>query len=257
MAFSYAEFDLDHKILVANNKFLQLMEYSSEEVIGKNHSMFVDSLFSVSEEYRQFWNELKAGNLQSGIFKRITKSGKTVLIQSTCAPVKDEMGRVIKIVKIAVDMTEQISSDTAKQLEAAEMLKVAVDETQEVVTAAKEGDLTQRISLKGKVGEVETLCSGINALVETMVTVISQTKDAVGSISTAAKEIASGNADLSRRTEKQAASLEETASSMEELTSTVKQNAENAKQANQLAVGAADVAVKGGGSGGEHHVFYQ
>jgi methyl-accepting chemotaxis protein len=62
----------------------------------------------------------------------------------------------------------------------------------------------------------------------------------------ASKEIASGNADLSSRTEEQASSLEETASSMEELTSTVKQNAENAKQANQLAAGASEVAVKGG-----------
>ena len=33
---------------------------------------------------------------------------------------------------------------------------------------------------------------------------------------------------------------------MEELTSTVRQNAENARQANQLAVTASDVAVKGG-----------
>jgi len=51
---------------------------------------------------------------------------------------------------------------------------------------------------------------------------------------------------LSQRTEEQASSLEETASSMEELTSTVKQNADNAKQANQLAIGASDVAGKGG-----------
>src|SRR3569832_1484066 len=61
-----------------------------------------------------------------------------------------------------------------------------------------------------------------------------------------AVEIASGNADLSSRTESQASSLEETASSMEELTSTVKQNAENARQANQLVVSTADVAAKGG-----------
>jgi methyl-accepting chemotaxis protein len=59
-------------------------------------------------------------------------------------------------------------------------------------------------------------------------------------------KVASGNADLSQRTEEQASSLEETASSMEELTSTVKQNAENAKQANQLAASASEVAVKGG-----------
>jgi methyl-accepting chemotaxis protein len=59
-------------------------------------------------------------------------------------------------------------------------------------------------------------------------------------------EIASGNYDLSARTEAQAGALEETASAMEELTSTVKQNADNARQANQLAISASDVALKGG-----------
>jgi methyl-accepting chemotaxis protein len=53
-------------------------------------------------------------------------------------------------------------------------------------------------------------------------------------------------ATASRRTERQAASLEETASSMEELTATVKQNAEHAIQANQLALSASAVAVRGG-----------
>jgi aerotaxis receptor len=62
----------------------------------------------------------------------------------------------------------------------------------------------------------------------------------------AARTIASGTADLSKRTEQQAASLEETAASMEQLTSTVKQNADNAQQANELAVEASGVAVKGG-----------
>src|SRR5450830_1488734 len=66
------------------------------------------------------------------------------------------------------------------------------------------------------------------------------------SITTASGEIASGNLDLSARTEQQAGALEETASSMEELTSTVKQNADNARQANVLAGSASEVAVKGG-----------
>jgi len=75
---------------------------------------------------------------------------------------------------------------------------------------------------------------------------IATVKSSVETINTAAAEITSGNNDLSARTEKQAASLEETAASMEELASTVKQNADNAKRANQLALNASGVAVKGG-----------
>jgi methyl-accepting chemotaxis protein len=75
---------------------------------------------------------------------------------------------------------------------------------------------------------------------------VGQVRHGTELISTASSEIASGNLDLSSRTEQQAASLEETASSMEELTSTVKQNADNASQANQLAVSASAIAVKGG-----------
>jgi methyl-accepting chemotaxis protein len=74
---------------------------------------------------------------------------------------------------------------------------------------------------------------------------VGEIKEATDTISTAAKEIAAGNNDLSHRTEEQAASLEETAASMGELTSTVQQNAANAKQANQLAVDASEIARKG------------
>ncbi|WP_431634028.1 methyl-accepting chemotaxis protein [Dyella sp. KULCS107] len=65
-------------------------------------------------------------------------------------------------------------------------------------------------------------------------------------VSTAARQIASGNDDLSQRTQEQASSLEETAASMEEMTSTVKQSAENASHANQLAASARVQAERGG-----------
>ncbi len=65
-------------------------------------------------------------------------------------------------------------------------------------------------------------------------------------VNNAAREIAAGNNNLSRRTEEQAASLEETAASVEELTATVKQNAANAQQASHLASEASVVAGKGG-----------
>jgi methyl-accepting chemotaxis protein len=78
------------------------------------------------------------------------------------------------------------------------------------------------------------------------VRIVGEVRTGTDSIATTFAQIASGNLDLSSRTEQQASSLEESASSMEELTSTVKQNADNARQANQLAISASEVAGKGG-----------
>ena len=107
------------------------------------------------------------------------------------------------------------------------------------------GDLTSKIQVKGR-DETAELLHALKDMNESLVKIVGEVREGTDSISTASKQIAAGNADLSQRTEEQASSLEETASSMEELTSTVKQNAENARQANQLAAGASVVAVKGG-----------
>jgi methyl-accepting chemotaxis protein len=73
-----------------------------------------------------------------------------------------------------------------------------------------------------------------------------QVRRSAESIQVASSEVASGNMDLSNRTEQQASALEQTASSMEQLSATVKQNPDSARQANQLATSASTVAVKGG-----------
>jgi methyl-accepting chemotaxis protein len=123
--------------------------------------------------------------------------------------------------------------------------ETGLNEVVRVLGALSRGDLTEKITneYSGTFGQLK---DDSNSTVEQLKEIIGQIKEAVESINTGAKEIAQGNQDLSQRTEEQASSLEETASSMEELTSTVKQNAENAKQANQLAIGASDVAGKGG-----------
>ncbi|ASU36897.1 hypothetical protein hmeg3_00400 [Herbaspirillum sp. meg3] len=108
------------------------------------------------------------------------------------------------------------------------------------------GDLTAHIEKQGK-DEIAELMQALDEMNEALRKIVSEVQMGTESISTAANEIASGNFDLSSRTEQQAGSLEETAASIEQLTSTVKQNAENARQANELAQSASDVAVKGSG----------
>jgi methyl-accepting chemotaxis protein len=120
-----------------------------------------------------------------------------------------------------------------------------VNEVVRVLGALANGNLTETIT-ENYQGTFDKLKVDANVTVAQLTDVIIRIKEAADTVNTASKEIASGNADLSQRTEQQASSLEETAASMEELTSTVKQNAENAKQANQLALSASDIAVKGG-----------
>ncbi|WP_188422515.1 methyl-accepting chemotaxis protein [Oxalicibacterium solurbis] len=120
-------------------------------------------------------------------------------------------------------------------------LKVAIN----VARRAADGDLTADIGKPSR-DELGDLMRALGTMNNGLKKIVIDVKSGTDFINNASAEIASGNLDLSSRTEQQAASLEETASSMEELTSTVKQNAENAQQANQLAVSASEVAARGG-----------
>ncbi len=114
-----------------------------------------------------------------------------------------------------------------------------------VAHALANADLTQKISqpYPGLFGQT---IDSVNLTVDNLKSLVVGVQNAALLIDSASKEIATGNIDLSQRTEQQASSLEETAASMEQLTATVKQNADNARLANQLAFSANDVANKGG-----------
>ena len=232
------EFNMDGVVLNANDNFLNVLGYSLSDIKGKHHGMFVDQAYRQSAEYKLFWDRLGRGEYDAGQYKRIGKDGREVWIQASYNPIMDANNKPFKVVKYATDITEQVKNASA--------MKVAVDQVQDVVNAAVEGDLTPRIPLEGKTDLLKILCAGVNSLIDNMSDIVGQIKTAADEISTGANEISTGNSDLSARTEQQAANLEETASSMEELTSTVKLNADNAKEANNLAEKASRVAVDGG-----------
>jgi len=106
-SFAYIEFDTSGNILSANKIFQEAMGYSPEELKNRHHRTFCEQSLSNSSEYAQFWENLRSGKAQSGIFKRVTKSGKEIWLQAVYSPVTDETGRVSKVVKIATDVTDQ------------------------------------------------------------------------------------------------------------------------------------------------------
>jgi len=152
----------------------------------------------------------------------------------------DLSGRVDTIGKdgFFLQLAEQINSLLDANASSLEQISA-------LLSALSRGDLTVRMHGDYQ-GVFATMRDDANATADQLTGIVGRIKQSSVSINSAATEIASGNNDLSRRTEQQAANLEETAASMEELTSTVRQNAESARQANQLAIGAASVASQGG-----------
>jgi methyl-accepting chemotaxis protein len=118
-------------------------------------------------------------------------------------------------------------------------------EAVEVAQTVAAGDLTTTFGTYGHC-EVGDLMRALQKMNDSLANVVFEVQSGMHAIQTASTEIASGNLDLSARTEQQAGSLEETASSVEELTATVRHNADNAGQANQLAQAASTVAGRGG-----------
>ena len=212
-------FDLDGTILDANENFLNTMGYTSAEVIGRKHSMFVEPAYRDSQDYADFWAELKRGEYKAAEFKRIGKGGASVTIQGSYNPILDDQGRVVKIVKFATDVTKRVE---------------AVSEIGEALTALAQGDLQQRID-KAFIPELDQLRQDFNRALETLQNAMQQVGHTAETIKSGTEEIRSSSDDLSRRTEQQAASLEETAAALDEITATVKRAAENAKQASSAA----------------------
>ncbi len=232
------ELDLNGNIRTANENFLRALGYRLEQIQGKHHSMFVDAVTRSSGDYRAFWEKLGRGEYDAGMYKRVDSDGRDVWIQASYNPIFNPEGQAYKVVEYASVVTEQVKMKEA--------LDAAVKEAQAIAQAAIDGELTKRIGLAGKSGQIEALASSVNALIENMMKVVAEIKRSSGEVQSGALEISRGNTNLSQRTEEQASSLEETASSMEEMTSTVKATADNAAQARQLSVAAREQAQKGG-----------
>jgi methyl-accepting chemotaxis protein len=106
-------FDLEGFILGVNVIFLKAMGFGEEEhdkLIGKHHSIFVSYEYSKSDEYKTFWETLKAGKFYKGEFERRKIDGSSIYLQATYNPIFDENGAITKVMKIATDISETIVS---------------------------------------------------------------------------------------------------------------------------------------------------
>ena len=129
-------FELDGTVIDANENFLDAMGYRFNEVRGMHHRIFVEPSHAETDEYKNFWAGLAAGQHRSGEFRRLTKDGREIWLQATYNPIQDLDGRIFKVVKYATDITaERIQqADYQGQIE-------AINKSQDVIVFAMDGTI--------------------------------------------------------------------------------------------------------------------
>jgi len=128
------EFDLDGKVIIANENFLRAFGYAAEEIVGEHHRMFCDPAYAASQEYADFWKKLGRGENHAADFKRLAKGGREIWLQASYNPIFDADGKPLRVVKFATDVT-------AEKLQTAEYVgKVnAIERVQAVIEFELDG----------------------------------------------------------------------------------------------------------------------
>lgn len=157
---AFIEFDTKGNILTFNSNFASTMGYSVQEVAGQHHRIFVDKEYANSSEYQRFWEDLANGVTKQGQFKRYNKSGQELWLQGIYTSVKDDMGRITKIIKIASDITAQKNIEIATENAAKEVTRV--------LSALSNGDLTQKYSIISE-ADLKLMGDALNSTIDVLV----------------------------------------------------------------------------------------
>ncbi len=115
-----------------------------------------------------------------------------------------------------------------------------------ITHAVASGDLGQPIEVSGS-NEPAMLLQALKDMQHQLIAVVSRVRQGADDVATSSAEIAVSEANLSQRTETQAASLEQTTAAVHDLSERIRQSADSAKRANQLALSTSNLASKGGG----------
>jgi len=122
------EFTPDGNIITANANFTAAVKYDLNSIIGQHHRIFCDDLFY--KENPSFWDDLKKGHFKSGQFLRKDKNGKDLWLEATYNPIIDKHNKVIKVIKFASDITDNIEREALVN----EASTMAYDTSLETVT---------------------------------------------------------------------------------------------------------------------------
>lgn len=157
------EFKPDGSIITANDKFLSSMGYTLDNIKGKHHRIFCDPAEANSSEYQEFWRTLNQGNFVASRFKRLDSHGRVVWLEASYNPVFDTHNKLLKIIKFATNITEQVEQELA----VSEAAEIAYTTSQQTDLCAQKGAtvVQQTLEVMHKIaGQIQQASNGIEAL---------------------------------------------------------------------------------------------
>ncbi|HGA2316655.1 TPA: methyl-accepting chemotaxis protein [Pseudomonas putida] len=157
------EFNLDGEVLTANDRFLQTVGYSLEQVRGKHHRLFCEPEEASSAGYQAFWDKLRRGEYVADRFKRIDAHGRTIWLEASYNPIFDAHDVLYKVVKFATVITEQVNQEQA----VAQAADIAYNTSLETDSSARKATevVTQTVDvMRGLEGSMQDAAEGIQAL---------------------------------------------------------------------------------------------
>lgn len=243
-AFAFIEFDTHGTVLSANKNFQDVMGYDADQLKGKHHRDFCEEQIAQSTEYQNFWSDLRAGKTKSGIFKRKTKSGKVAWLQSVYSPVLDETGRVLKVVKIATDVSEQQNMIISME-ETANALASASSEL--TATASEMAGIANRTSEESL--SAATAAEEVSAGVQTVATNIEEMVASIKEIGRSTNESSQMSKTTLLKAQESNQTVTQLGVSSQEIGNVIKVISSIAQQTNLLALNATIEAARAGEAG--------
>ncbi len=230
-------FDLDGNILEANENFLAAVGYDLSDIVGRHHRMFVEQDYAQSQEYRDFWQKLKAGEFQSGEFKRVAKSGKSIYLQATYNPIMTPAGQPYKVVKFCVDITKQTEDRNRRAA-----LQSLIDTHLSSISAATENTTRE-------VNDAVKASTETSANVQTVASAAEELVASVQEISRSASDAASVTAEAVERSSRSSGIVGDLSISAEKIGEILDLISGIAEQTNLLALNATIEAARAGEAG--------
>lgn len=144
------EFNFSGTVTWANDRFLSLIGYRAQDIIGLHHRNLCDRAYAESDDYRLFWESLQRGNLEQGVVPRRRRDNSPIWLQASYSPVHRQ-GHSHRIIKIATDVTKQISLEREINHRDS-VLQNTVDDLREIVkNISSIADQTQLLSFNAAI----------------------------------------------------------------------------------------------------------